>query len=356
MPNQENINSFVQTAIGSNAPKITSTQFAAALEAEKDPNRFIVYEDNPNGFCKEVLGVQLWSKQLDILKATLEHRRVVVRSGHSVGKTFATACLVLFWLYARRGRVVTTAHTWEHVEGVLWKEINNLWSHALVKLPCLGDKPNLTDLHIDEGLWEAVGLNTNKPSAFQGRHHPRLLALMDEAPGVDERIHLEVSTLATGEENRIVMIGNPTETSGTFYEAFKHPEEWHCIRISCFDHPNIVTGIERIKGAVTQGWIDSRRRAWGEGHPFWFSRVLGDFPKISNKGIIPLLWIERQTNEDARLKALAEAESNMLPRIGGLDVARYGDNLSVLTVRQGDAVLFQEHWHHATLTETAGRA
>src|SRR5207245_701797 len=89
---------------------------------------------------------------------------------------------------------------------------------------------------------------------------------------------------------------------------------------------------------------------------FWYSRVLGDFPKVSNKGVIPLLWIERQTEEVARLKALATAQASMLPLIGGLDVARYGDNLSVLTIRQGDAILSQEHWHHASLTQPAGKA
>src|SRR5258708_27087697 len=149
------------------------------------------------GFCKEVLGVNLWSKQLEVLKATIHHRRIAVRSGHGVGKTFVVACLVLWWLFARQGLVVTTAPTWEHVEGVLWREILMLWGHARVPLPA---KDNQTELKIDK-TWYAIGLSTNIPSAFQGRHHPRLLVVMDEAPGVNEQVHLEISTLAVGEEN-----------------------------------------------------------------------------------------------------------------------------------------------------------
>jgi hypothetical protein len=173
---------------------------------------------------------------------------------------------------------------------------------------------------------------------------------------VSEQVHNEISTLVTGTQNVIVMIGNPTTTSGTFYEAFKRPDIWKCIRISCLEHPNVMGGKEIFLGAVTQEWIDERRAMWGENHPFWFSRVLGEFPRISNKGVIPLGWIERAQNEESRIKSLREAESARIPRIAGLDVARYGENECVLTIRRGDAVEQIIAWHHKALTETAGMA
>lgn len=289
-----------------------------------------------------------------MLTATLDHRRIAVRSGHGVGKTFVVACLVLWWLYARQGLVVTTAPTWEHVQDVLWREIKGLWSKALVKLP-VRREPGLTELAID-GTWYAVGLSTNMPSAFQGRHHPRLLVVVDEAPGVNEQVHLEISTLATDPENRIVMIGNPTELSGTFYEAFTHPETWYPIHISCLEHPNVIAGKQIIKGAVSRYWVEERERKWGKGHPFWYSRVLGDFPKVGIKGVIPLGWIERQTDEEQRQKAIVQAGEQKYPKIGGLDVARYGDNRCVMTIRQGDAILEQYHWHHMSTMHTVGEA
>jgi len=260
--------------------------------------------------------------------------------------------LVLWWLYARQGRVITTAPTWESVKDVLWGEIISLWRNALVKLP---GEQHQTELKIDD-IWYAAGLSTNIAAAFQGRHHPRLLVVLDEAPGVNEQVHVEVGTLATGEENCIVQIGNPTELSGSFYEAFKNPQVWHLIDISCLDHPNVVAGREIIKGAVTRYWIELKKREWGEGHPFWFSRVLGQFPKTSSRGVIPLGQIEEQTNEVERLKAWNLAQELRLPKIGGLDVARYGDNRCVMTIRQGDAIIEQYHWHHTSLTHTMGMA
>lgn len=325
-------------------------QVAAANE--DDPRRFSSYAHAPFAFCTDILGVTLWAKQRAILEATLHHRRVVVRSGHGVGKTYAMACLTLWWLYGRQGLVVTTAPSKEHVEDVLWREIANLVMHARVKLP--GEQFG-TERRID-GTWYATGITTDKPEAFTGRHHPRLMAIIDEAPGVEEPTHLAISTLATGVENRIVMIGNPTVTSGAFYDACKTPKFWHGFKISCLDHPNVVAGKELIAGAVTQEWIEERRAKWGEHHPLWDSRVLGEFPKVSERGTVPLGWVERAQNEAKRLEAVATATELRIPRVGGLDVARYGDNVCVLFVRRGDAIEHWASWSHRSLTHTAGRA
>lgn len=333
----------------------TSLETLAALarSVASDPRRFLIYANEPVGFVRDVLGVaNFWEKQAAVAEAARDYRRVVVRSGHGTGKTHAVACLVLWWLYARQGLVVTTAPTKEHVEDVLWRQIHELRRNAPVPLP---GEPMLSELRIDE-TWGAVGITADKPEAFTGRHHPRLLVVVDEAPGVTEPIHVAIASLATGDENRIVMIGNPTTTSGTFYDAFKMPDIWHGFRISCFDHPNVVLGKEVIKGAVTRRWIEERKRVWGENHPLWYSRVLGDFPKISARGVIPLGWVERAQNEEKRLAVLAEAESAGIARVGGLDVARYGDNACVLIVRRGDAVESIESWTHTSLMETAGKA
>lgn len=323
-----------------------------AEEVRNDPRRFGGYRDDPVGFSRDILGVTLWEKQRDILKSMISHPRIAVRAGHSVGKTMALACAALWWLYAREGLVVTTATTWDQVEQVLWREINELARKARVFLP---GEEGLTQRKVAPG-WYAVGLSTNQPSAFQGRHHPRLLVIIDEAAGVNEQVHTEISTLATDPSNCVVMIGNPTAMSGTFYEAFKKPNVWKSFRISCLDHPNVQTGEQLIPGAVSRYWVEGRRQAWSENHPFWFSRVLGEFPKISVKGVIPLGWVERAQNEEKRLQALEEAIKERLPRIAGLDVARYGDNQCVLTLRRGDAIEWQECWHHTSLMETTGRS
>lgn len=325
-------------------------------EESQNPHRFEGYERDPEGFAKNVLGVTLWKKQVDCLLAVRDHHQTAVRSGHSTGKTFVAAVLVLWWLYAMKGMVVTTAPTKEHVEDVLWVEIGKLFRNALVPLPGVC---TTTDIKVGDKWpdWTATGITTNKPEAFRGRHHPRLLVMIDEANGVEEAIHVEVSTLATGEENRVAMIANPTGTSGTFYDAFSREDSgWFPIHISCLEHPNVVSGKELIPGAITRRKVESWRKQWGESHPFWFSRVLGEFPRISNRGVIPLAYVERARRPDKWKEAKTQAEAARIPMVAGLDVARYGENRCVMILRRGDAVVDISAWQHESLMSTAGRA
>ena len=326
---------------------------SAAEQVASDPLRFVEFGDAPVEFCEGPMNVgTLWDGQKTVLRALREHRRVSVRSGHGVGKTFVSALAAIWWLYARRGLVVTTAPTKEHVEDVLWREVAERFRQTPVKFP---GEQTLTEHKVDN-TWYAVGITAKNAGAFQGRHHPRLLVIVDEAAEVSEDIHLAISTLATGAENTILMIGNPTLNVGTFADSFKAPDIWHPIRLSCLDHPNVVSGQELIPGAVTREWLAERRRVWGEHHPFWGPRVLGEFPHISVKGVIPLSWLDRARNDEAHQKALQEAELARVPRVAGLDVARYGDNACVLTIRRGDAVERIDTWAHVNLMETAGRA
>lgn len=334
-----------------NQEQVVQKILLLAQEEASNPYRFKPLENDPETFAREILGVDLWSRQVEIMEATLKHRRIAIRSGHGIGKTFTMAALTLWWLYARQGRVVTTAPTKENVEQVLWFEINEMAKNARVPLP---GQSFLTERKVTD-TWSAIGITAKEDDAFRGRHHPRLLVLVDEATGVSEAIHLAIASLATADENVIVMIGNPTSTSGTFFEAFRG-NVWHKIHVSCLDHPNVIADKQIIPGAVNRAWVEERRQLWGTNHPLWYSRVLGEFPKISTRGVIPLGWVERAQNEEKRQSALEEAKSARIPRVAGLDVARYGDNNCVLIIRRGDAIEDISSWHHTSLTETARRA
>ncbi len=332
---------------------------AHAERVADDPERFSVYENNPVEFCNEVLGIPLidlpneisglWSKQVEILEAAITEAMITIRSGHGEGKTFAMALLALWWLYARHGLVITTASTWNQVEKVLWREIASLHGRARVKLP--GELLN-AELRISRD-WFALGMSTDNPTAFQGQHHPRLLVIVDEAPGVGEDIHKAIGSLATGEKNCIVMVGNPTELSGTFYESFRRGS-WHRIHMSCLDHPNVVTGKEIIPGAVTRRWVEQVRTRWGERSPYYACRVLGEFPRTAGSSVISLDQVERSQDVARWQKALAAAEARSVPRIFGVDVARKGHNRTVVAVRRGDAIEALLSWSGLETMETVG--
>lgn len=334
------------------APLSAEAILKLAAEVAGDPERFGSYFDKPVEFAHDILGVNLWAKQKEAAEALIESHRVAAKSGHGVGKTTIAACIVLWWLYARKGWVITTGPTKEQVEDVLWREIGLRWRRALVPLPgeCY------TSYLKVRPEWYAVGVTSDQPGALQGRHDRHLLVVVDEAAEVSESIFEAISTLVTGAENTVFLIGNPTTTSGTFHDAFNKQGPWKTISISCLDHPNVVQKRDVIPGAVSHGWVEEMRQKHGETSPFWYSRIIGEFPKLSTKGVIPRLWVEGAFDEEMREKAVKDAEEANLPRIGGLDVARYGDNKCVMTIRRGDAVEAIVSWSHTTLMETTGLA
>lgn len=50
-----------------------------------------IYAPSPTRFAHEILGVELAPKQVEIIEAIRDHKRVAVRGGRKVGKDFAVA-------------------------------------------------------------------------------------------------------------------------------------------------------------------------------------------------------------------------------------------------------------------------
>lgn len=280
-----------------------------------------------------------------------KNRRLVIPSGHGIGKTWIVARLALWFLYSfYPAKVITTAPTWPQVEKLLWTEIANAYNKS--KFP-LGGRLLQTDLKIEED-WFATGISTSAKvserdfgaSKFQGFHSPNLLVILDEGPGVEHSIWTAVETLITGENNKIIAIGNPTSPSGDFFNACKSPL-WHKLEVSCFDHPNVKENRIVVPGAVTREWIDERREEWGEGTPLWDAKVLGHFPTEGSDTLIPLAWAEACIN----LPLSDEGDRRL-----GIDVARYGDDKTVFTMIWGAIVKPQEAVNKKDTNYTTGRA
>lgn len=294
--------------------------------------------------------IYLWDRLEEILQSVVINRRVVVPSGHGIGKTWLLARIALWFLYCfYPSKVITSAPTWSQVELLLWSEIKHAYSTC--QFP-LGGRILDTQLKI-ENDWFAIGLSTRGKAKerefgtpkFQGFHSENLLVLLDEGPGIEPEIWTSVETLITGSNNKIVAIGNPTSPSGKFYDACKSPL-WKKIEISSFDHPNIKTSKIIIPGAVTNEWIEERRKEWGEDSPLWQAKVLGQFPDEGDDTLIPLSWAEACVGLDLG----TEGEKRL-----GVDVARYGSDMTVFCTVLGKTVLPLEAVNKKDTNFTIGR-
>lgn len=282
------------------------------------------YQQDPLLFNRQVLRGDIWKKQEDVMLSVRDHRKTVVKSGHGVGKTHITAKIVLWWLFSfYPSKVITTAPTWTQVENVLWKEIGHCYSTS--KIP-LGGRLKRTGLSLEAEDWFAIGLSTDESERFQGFHSPNLLVIFDEAPGVQPIIWEAAHGLMTGENNKFLGIGNPISPSGPFFDAFKEDSGYNRIHISCLDCPNVVQNKEVFPGLTTKQWCEDREREWGKNSPLFMSRVVGDFPVEGADTLIPLSWCWAACNKKPEF-----AEKN---KYMGIDVARYGDDETVITIFQ----------------------
>ncbi len=83
------------------------------------------YADDPEGYIRDVLGVNLWSKQVEIVrKLRTPPYKVLVRAGHSIGKSFLASCL-MSWFYDSfpESYSILTAPTQQSVEDVVFAEL-----------------------------------------------------------------------------------------------------------------------------------------------------------------------------------------------------------------------------------------
>lgn len=234
--------------------------------------------------AKNLFGFEPWSKQREILKALRKHKRVAVRSCHGVGKTATAATAVLDFMTEGPCRVITTAPTWSQVEQLLWREIAVRHSKIPGGKDAFG-KIFKSSLEVRSD-WFAMGLSTDKPERFQGHHSPRMMLVVDEASGIDEAIYEASEGFLTAEEARVLLIGNPTRPTGTFYKAFQKDSGWYPVHMSAFDAP-CFTG-ERVskeaqRALITEEWVQDAKQQWGEDSAAYKIRVLGEFCETTGR-------------------------------------------------------------------------
>lgn len=304
-------------------------------------------------------GIELWSKQLEILRAVGKHDRIAVRSCHSSGKTFTMSVLAAYWLDVHppgTARLVSTAPTGDQVKGLLWNEINQLWE----RFPDLPGRVNQTELWI--GNYQAgIGRKSSdyKPASFAGFHARHMLVIVDEADGIPAALWGAIDTLATNAGAKIVGIGNPDDPTSEFRRR-QSDQGFHgayfTIRIAAWDTPNF-SG-EEVSELIhdvllSKGWVEEKRVAWGGApdvdpddprwapdHPFWSSKIEAEYPDEAANAVIrvaDLLRARRMERDENSLAARRDARYGV---VMGVDLAgsERGDE-SVARARQGNRLL-----------------
>jgi hypothetical protein len=316
------------------------------------------FRDDPVGFALAVFGLRLefdgYTRQAELVRAVARFPRVACRSGHKTGKTLSIALLAWWFAMTRPGvRVVCTHPTARQVKETIWREIRRLrtMAHARgIELPHVPLDP-ATGIGLDNGS-QILGFTVEDPDAFSGISAPEVLYLVDEASGVSDAVFEAIAGNRAG-GGKLVETGNPTTTSGHFFDSFHEKrhlfEDGALLHISSLESPNVTTGESIVPGLATREWADEMAREYGgPGEPVYDVRVGGDFPRSGPNVVIPLGLLE------AAIGRHEEGEAPHGPLRIGVDVARFGDDDTVIAWTRSRFGGIAKRIHGAPTTEVAG--
>lgn len=290
---------------------------ASVLRRRFFAERIPLYQKSPVLFAKEALQFEPDGWQQEALMDLAENPKVVIKSGQGVGKTGMEAVALLWFLACfPYPRVVATAPTKQQLHDVLWSETAK-WQE---RSPLLKHILKWTKTYIymvgHEKRWFATARTATKPENMQGFHEDNMLFIVDEASGVADPIMEAILGTLTGENNRLLMCGNPTRTSGAFFDAFHGDMALYKRHtVSSADSPR--TNKQNIESLI---------RKYGNDSNVVLVRVYGEFPKQEDDVFITLSIIEQC---GSRIYELPE-DKGMPYIIFGVDVARFGDDETII--------------------------
>jgi len=261
--------------------------------------------------------------------------RRAVSSGRGIGKSSLVAWLTLWMLSCNIGSTtIVAANTESQLKSRTWAELGKWHTMAINSHWFDRDTASLRpaawfaealdrDLKVDRGYYYAQAQLwvADNPDAFAGAHNMQgVMLIFDEASGIPQSI-FDVSRGFFTEpalHRYWFCFSNPRRNTGPFFELFhKRRNFWEGIHIDA----RTVAGKdqEEYNEIIEEHGIDSDIAR---------VEVLGQFPSLGEKQ-----FIGRRLVEEAQERELAHDPG--APLVMGVDVARFGDDQSVIYFRQG---------------------
>lgn len=254
--------------------------------------------------------------------------RIARATGHGVGKS-ALVAIINDWAFNTcvDTKGVVTANTETQLRTKTWVEMAK-WNRLSIARSL--NRLAATSLYSadpeHERTWriDMVPWSERNTEAFAGLHNygRRIILTMDEASAIPDLIYEVAEGALTDENTEIIQLlfGNPTRNSGRFRETApdgKFGKRWNFRSLDS-------RTVEGTNKEQLQEWEED----YGEDSDFFKVRVRGMFPDADGES-----FIARSEALAATLRPLPEKEHDDI--VLGVDVARFGGDLSVIQPRRG---------------------
>lgn len=305
-------------------------------------NALEIYYDDPVAFLEDMLDMECDNWQALVAADVASEPKVAVKSGQGVGKTALEAGLILWFLVCRPySKVIATAPTMQQLYDVLWAEIAKWLNTSKVKNLLTWTKTKVYMVG-DSERWFATAKTATKPENMQGFHEDHMLIVVDEASGVADPIMEAIIGTLSGADNKLLLMGNPNRIEGVFYDAFgKDRDKYKTHTVS-----------SRESKRTNKDNIEMIESKYGRDSDVVRVRVDGQFPKGALDSFISLETVELACSKNNRIdqKCIDAAKTLHI----GVDVARFGDDKTVITPRISTKVFEFRKYSKKSTMETAG--
>ena len=288
----------------------------------------------PIDMVRELFGAEPDDWQAEGLAAFPHHNRIAFKASKGPGKTTELAWFAWNFLLTRPfPKIGATSISEDNLDDNLWPEMAKwqalspllmqqfAWSKTRIVY-----KEAPANWFMAARTWPKTADPQRQADTLAGLHADYTMFLLDESGGIPQAVMTTAeAVLAAGIETKVIQAGNPTHLEGPLYRALNQDRRlWKVIEITGDpDNP-------RRSKRVSIEWARQQIISYGRDNPWVMVNVLGQFPPASLNALLGYeeVWAAMQRH------LRPDQYENSQKRLG-IDVARFGDDRTVIFPRQG---------------------
>ena len=313
--------------------------FVMAVYPWQAPGTMLANETGPDSWQAEYLE-ELGRQVRACDDGEMEIVRIATASGHGPGKT-ALVAWVIHWFITTRpnAHLNVTANTAAQLSDKTWRELSK-WHQLAINKHHFEHTGTSYRFIPKRGTQYAMAIpwSEQNSEAIAGLHETYVGVIFDEASGIPPIIWEAISGAMTTKGAMWLVFGNMTRSSGRFYECFhKERHRWKTFSVDS-------RTAKKANKALFDQWIED----YGLDSDYVRVRVLGKPPKQAALQFIPTNIVQEALDREIKDETYRHAA-----KIMAVDVAREGDDETVITCRKGLKLFWQKAYRGLNLMETA---
>lgn len=309
---------------------------------------------NPIAMVQEEFHVEPDAWQAEALRLFPISQRLALKACKGPGKTTVLAWLILNFLGTRpKPKIGCTSITGDNLDMNLWPELAKwmavsrffgemfVWSNTRIE-----HRVFPAEWFAAARTWPKTANADAQANALAGIHADYVMFILDESGGMPQAIMTTAdAVLASCKEGHVVQAGNPTHTTGPLYAACTTQRHlWAVVTIT--GDPDNPARSPRIR----LDWAREQIALYGRDNPWVKVNVLGEFPESSINALLGVEDVQRAMARHVPPDAYNWAQKRL-----GVDVARFGDDRTVIFPRQGCAAFQPVVLRNMRTTDIAAR-